>query len=220
MTAALRAACIVVMAALTLAPDAAAQEPVSATPAPPAHRSAFTRTVVFFGGAAAGLGVHELGHVVFAGALGANPSVKPIHYGPIPFFAIDHDPVPRRQEFVISSAGLWFQQGTAEWLLTARPELRSEQAPFLKGYLAFHVATSVVYGVAAFARIGPPERDTLGIASSLGRDGVPEPLVGALVLAPGLLDAYRYRNPRAKWAVWASRGVKITGVVLTAWAGK
>ena len=224
----IRASVIITLTAvgLAFAPRVArAQTPVDPSmpqPSPAARpsRSALTRTVVFLGGAASGLGVHEAGHVIFGAAFGADPSVKPIHYGPIPFFAIDHNPVTRKQEFVISSAGLWLQQATSEWLLTARPDLRDQPAPFMKGYLAFHVATSVVYGIAAFAETGPLERDTRGMAASLGTDGVPEPVIGALVIAPGLLDAYRYRHPRTPWAVWASRGVKITGVVLTVWAGR
>jgi hypothetical protein len=37
--------------------------------------------------------------------------------------------------------------------------------------------------------------------------------VGALVLAPAALDAYRYFAPDARWAAWASRAVKV-GMVL------
>ena len=78
----------------------------------------------------------------------------------------------------------------------------------------------MVYSVAAFARSGPPERDTRGMAVSLGRDGVPEPAIGALVLAPALLDSYRFVRPEATWAKWASRGAKIAAVALTVAAGK
>jgi hypothetical protein len=38
--------------------------------------------------------------------------------------------------------------------------------------------------------------------------------IGALVLAPALLDAWRYYHPGAKWAAWSSRGVKIGMVVM------
>jgi len=195
--------------------------PALAEAPPAAPRRAVAKTAaLFLGGAATGLVVHESGHVIFGAAFGAHPTVDPIHFGGIPFFAIGHDPVTRRKEFVISSAGLWLQNGGAEWLLTTHPHLHDERAPFLKGVFAFHLVTSGIYSVAAFSRIGPPERDTLGISDSLGRDGVPEPVVGMLVLAPAALDAYRYLRPESAWAKWASRGTKALAVVLTAAAGR
>jgi hypothetical protein len=127
--------------------------------------------------------------------------------------------VTRRKEFVISSAGLWMQQANAEWDLVSHPNLRHEDAPFLKGMFAFHLATSALYGFAGFAKTGPVERDTRGMATSLGRSGIPEPLVGALVLAPAALDGWRYLHPDSRWARWASRGVKLAGVALTAASG-
>lgn len=174
----------------------------------------------FLAGAAAGLAIHEVGHVTFGAALDAHPRVKSISYGPLPFFSIDHDPVGRRGEFAISSAGLWFQQASAEWLLTRHPRLADEAAPALKGAFAFHLVTSAVYGVAAFGRLGPPERDTRGMAESLGRRGVAEPAIGWLVLAPAALDGYRYLRPNSVWARWASRSAKIAGVALTLAAGR
>jgi hypothetical protein len=158
--------------------------------------------------------------VLLSAAFGAHPTVDRIHYGGIPFFAIGHDAVSRRKEFVISSAGLWMQGASAEWVLTRHPHLRDERAPALKGLFAFHLVTSAVYATAAFGRLGPPQRDTLGIAESLGHDGVAEPVVGVLVLAPAALDAYRYLRPEATWARWASRGTKVLAVVLTVAAGR
>src|SRR5262245_36864811 len=64
-------------------------------------------TLVFLGGAATGLAVHESGHLIFGASFGANPRIDRIDYGPIPFFAVHHDEVSRRKEFVISSAGFW-----------------------------------------------------------------------------------------------------------------
>jgi hypothetical protein len=89
----------------------------------------------------------------------------------------------------------------------------------LKGVLAFNLAASAVYGAAAFGRFGPPERDTRAMAATLGKDGIPEPVVGLLVLAPAALDGYRYLNPESRWARWMSRGVKVFAVVLTMAAG-
>jgi hypothetical protein len=87
--------------------------------------------------------------------------------------------------------------------------LREEHAPFAKGWLAFNVLTSVAYSAAAAARAGPYERDTRAMGGALGLD---ERWVGLLVLAPAVLDAYRYFHPDARWAAWSARGVKI-GIV-------
>jgi hypothetical protein len=195
-----------------------AQQPSS--PHPSKTPSRVRATFLFLTGAASGLVIHESGHIMFGAAFGAHPRVRALEGSAIPFFKIEHNPVTRRQEFVISSAGLWMQYADSEWMLTARPHLRDEHAPFLKGMLAFDLATSTMYSVAAFGRLGPSERDTRGIAASLGKNGAPEPVVGLMVLAPAVLDGYRFLRPEAAWAKWASRSVKVLSVVLTIAAGK
>jgi hypothetical protein len=190
--------------------------PAAAQKAPSVIKS----TLLFLGGAAAGLGIHETGHVIFSATFDANPRVAPLRYGFVPFFKIEHDLVPRRQEFVISSAGFWMQYVDSEWILTARPNLRHEHQPFLKGILAFDLAASTMYSIAAFGQFGPLERDTRGMAVSLGKDGWPEPVVGVIVLAPAALDGYRYLHPESQWAKWASRSAKVASVVLVAFAGR
>jgi hypothetical protein len=170
-------------------------------------------TEKFFAGAAAALGVHEGAHLLFDAIFDASIDVKRVHLGPVPFFAIAHEPgLPPREEFTISSAGFWTQEATAEWLLTRRPYLRGDAAPFAKGVLAFDLLTSIGYGVVAIARAGPPERDTHGMSLI----GVPEPAIGTLLIVPAVLDAYRYVRPDAKWPKWASRAAKIVtvGVVI------
>ncbi len=190
--------------------------PAVAQTSSPREPSKTRQTVTFLAGAAAGLGVHEAGHVITSAVFGANPSLAAIDFGPIPFFAIHHDPVTRRQEYVISASGFWMQYAGSEWLLSARPNLRREHAPFEKGMLAFHVGVSAMYGTAAFGRFGAAERDTRGMAATLRPGGVPEPVVGVLVLAPAALDAYRYFRPESAWARWASRGAKVLVVALAA----
>jgi hypothetical protein len=200
---------------------AAIAMPVGAQGSSPASATSRGKgTLLFLAGAATGLGLHESGHLISGRAFGAHPRVRRLDYGPIPFFVILHDPVSRKREFIISSAGFWMQHAGSEWLLSARPQLRDEEAPFLKGLLAFNIGASLVYSTAAFGRFGPSERDTRSMAASLGNDGVPEPVIGLLVLAPAALDAYRYRNPDAGWAKWTSRGAKIVMVVLTMAAGR
>lgn len=132
--------------------------------------------------------------------------------GGIPFFAIEHTTeLSPRREFVVSSAGFWLQHLSNEWLLTRRPGLRHQRGPVAKGLLAFNVLTSVGYASVAFAHAGPPERDTKGMSDSIGVD---ERWIGAMVLAPAVLDAWRYLQPNAGWARWGSRAAKIVLVLL------
>ncbi len=204
---------------LTLAASTARAQTTTAQPTASSKTSVVESTVLFLAGAAAGLAIHESGHLVWSATFDANPRVLPLKYGFIPFFRIDHTPVTRRQEFVISSAGMWNQYLDSEWILTAKPDLRHERQPFLKGILALDLGVSTVYSLAAFGEFGPVERDTRGMAVSLGKDGWPEPVVGVFVLTPALLDGYRYFHPDSTWAKWASRGAKVASVALVAAAG-
>ena len=128
-------------------------------------------TVKFLAGGALGLVIHESGHLVFDAVFDASPTIEGVRFGPFPFFAITHrgDLSPRR-EFAISSAGFWMQELSSEWLLTRQPALRDARAPVAKGVLAFNVLNSVGYACVAFARAGPFERDTRGMAESIGAD--------------------------------------------------
>jgi hypothetical protein len=167
---------------------------------------------VFLGGAAVALGAHEGGHLLFDGIFGAHPRLEKVSFHGIPFFAITHDAsLSRRKEFTIDSAGFWVQQTTNELLLSRQPRLRQTAGPFLKGMFAFNVLASVAYSGAAFARTGPVERDTRGMADALRWK---EPVIGALILAPAILDAIRYYHPDAAWAKWSSRGAKAGMFVL------
>ena len=163
------------------------------------------------GGAAVGLGLHESAHVVTDFASGVTPGLKKVTFGPIPFFAITHDAVSPGREFVISSAGFWMQHAVNEYLFATHPALRDEHAPVLKGILAFNILTSVAYSGAAFARTGPNERDTRGMALSARVD---EPVIGALILVPAVLDTARYFGKDSRWTVWGSRVIKIGGALL------
>jgi hypothetical protein len=167
--------------------------------------------VQFFAGAALGLGLHESGHLLFDEAFGAEPGVRKVSAGFIPFFAITHEPVTPAKEFIISSAGFWVQHAGDEFLLSRRPDLRHEHAPFAKGLLAFNVLTSVMYAGTAFVQHGPVERDTRGIAVSAD---IAEPWIGATVLAPALFDSARYYFPHSRALRWVSRGAKVAGALL------
>lgn len=166
----------------------------------------------FLTGALAGLGAHEGGHLLFNVVFDADPGIGRVDFHGIPFFAITHrENLTPRREFTIASAGFWVQHAGSEWLLTRSPRLRQERAPFRKGLLAFNVLTSGAYAGAAFARTGPLERDTRGMAVSSRLD---ERWIGVMILAPAVLDAWRYFDPDARWAVWLSRAVKAGAVLL------
>jgi hypothetical protein len=203
-------------AILAVAELASAQEPVrqpETTVTPSEHRTT-SAAGWFLAGAAVGLAAHESGHLLFDGIFDAHPGIAKVSFHGLPFFAITHTPgLTRRREMVVDSAGFWVQEGTNELILTRRPNLRHERAPFVKGIFAFNVAASIAYAGAAFARTGPVERDTRGMAESLRWK---EPYVGLLVLIPAALDAVRYFHPDARWAAWGSRAAKIAGVVVIA----
>jgi hypothetical protein len=192
-----------------------AQEPaVPIAPAPSTSEQPAISAAKFLAGGALGLAAHESGHLLFDGIYGANPGIRRVSFHGIPFFAITHDAgLSPRREFIIDTAGFWVQEATNEVILSRRPNLRRERAPVLKGVLAFNVLASVAYAGAAFARTGPVERDTRGMADALRWK---EPYVGLLILIPAVLDAVRYYNPGERWAVWGSRAAKIGGVVLIA----
>ena len=165
----------------------------------------------FLAGAGGAFVLHESAHLVADGIFGAEVRVIGVHLGPIPFFAVSHQGgIAPREEVAISSAGLWTQDATAEWLLTRHPDLRHERAPAMKGIFAFDIFTALGYGTVALLKVGPVERDTLGMTAT----GVDERAVGALVIAPAAFDAWRYFHPDARWAVWAARAAKIATVML------
>lgn len=168
-------------------------------------------TIRFLAGAVVAFGAHEAGHLASDLLFDADPRLKRVDFHGVPFFAITHRAdVTRRQRFVIASSGFWVQHAGSEIILSRSPNLRRERGAFKKGMLAFNVLTSAAYAGAAFARTGPAERDTRGMAEGARID---ERWIGAMVLAPAALDAIRYFDPDARWAVWTSRAAKV-GLVL------
>lgn len=212
MNAAVRVATVFALC-LAIASASAAQEPDAGSSAPRKDdRRDAAAVAKFIAGGALGLVAHEGGHLLANVVFDADPGLKRVDFHGIPFFAITHrTDVSRRREFVISSAGFWVQHAGSEWLLTRRPGLRRESAPIAKGVLAFNVLASGAYAGAAFARTGPHERDTRGMAYGARLD---ERWIGALVLTPALLDGWRYFDPDATWAAWISRAIKVAMVLL------
>jgi hypothetical protein len=202
---------------LLLAASTTARAQENEAPAESTSGTSAGTIATFLGGAALGLAIHESGHIGMALIFDANPGVKGVSFGPIPFFAITHDPVSPGREYAISAAGFWMQAASSEWILTRQPRLSEERAPLAKGILAFHVLASAAYAFAAVAGVGPDERDTLSMARALR---CKEGWVGAMVIAPAALDVWRYRKPDATWARWASRAAKVGLVVAVARAAQ
>lgn len=195
---------------LWLCPAAAGQE-VHSSDEGERDQGQGSRVGRFLGGAAIAFGAHEASHLTFDLLFEADPRLKRVDFHGIPFFAITHrDDLPPRKRLVIASAGFWAQHAGNEWILSRTPDLRRRRAPLRKGMVAFNVLASVAYAGAAFARTGPPERDTRGMAEGARLD---ERWIGAMILTPAALDVVRYMEPDATWALWASRAAKI-GVLL------
>src|SRR5678809_212302 len=83
-----------------LASSARAQDPARPSVSDSEHRAA--ETVKFLAGAAAGLLIHESGHLVLDVAFDAGPRFKGVRFGPLPFFAIAHDDVSPRRDAAIA----------------------------------------------------------------------------------------------------------------------
>jgi hypothetical protein len=184
----------------------------TSTAAPPDAEHAAVDIMKFLAGGLLGLGLHESGHLVFDEVFDARPRLTGVHFGPVPFFAISHrSNLSPRREFTVSSAGFWVQEATNEWVVTRRRTIRAEHAWLTKGVVAFNVLNSIGYAMVAFAKAGPFERDTRGMADAIGVD---ERAIGLLVLTPALLDGYRYFRPDSPWAAWTSRAVKAGSVLV------
>jgi hypothetical protein len=172
--------------------------------------------------------VHEACHGVANLAMGNVPSLQPVRFlGFLPFFAVSPGvtcrngtcvrrdgtpflPGPRGYATIVS-AGIVCQEVTNEIILTVRPGIRMERAPFLKGMLLFNTAASVAYGIANLAGIEPPEGDLRGLD---GVTSLPHGVFAAVVLGTAALDVARYFLPDSQWLPWVSRGSKVVTIGL------
>jgi hypothetical protein len=195
--------------------EAPAREPAPPTLAPHKKMGMWAGNPgKFFEGAFSALSGHETGHLIANLAQGSSPYTKPVHYGPIPFFTIE----PGRhlnphEHYITASAGFNAQHIINECILQAHPNLRGEDRPYLKGVVTFNFWLTMGYAATAFAGTGPSERDTKGMADALGCS---EKWIGVMILAPTVLDKYRYDHPEAKWAKTASWATKLLMIGLAA----
>jgi hypothetical protein len=180
-------------------------------------------------GALSAFVLHESGHLVANLMLGNVPKFSGTRvFGFIPFVVIlprigcagDHCTKHngetfgpgRNGVFFIATAGFHVQNVTDEVLLTLHPDLMARDAPFQKGMLAFNVFLSTMYAVGAYTGLEDPHGDLAGAAR---RSGFHEAWLATVVLAPAVLDTYRYFVPSSRWAPWASRASKATLFGLT-----
>jgi hypothetical protein len=166
-------------------------------------------------GAAAGFVGHELGHVAADLMAGKSIDLVETHLGAVPFFAIQpccH--LTRAEEYAVASAGFLVQDVASELILWTAPRLRSQRHAFLKGVLILHVALSLGYAITGLLGVGPPQSDVNTMARGLD---APSWQVGLMILAPAVVDVYRYLVPGSAWAPWVSVQAKLftLGVTFT-----
>ena len=100
----------------------------------------------FFQGAFVGLAGHEMGHVIANFAVGSDPYLKSVHYGPIPWLTIEPGrSLDNRDHYITASAGFNAQNIANECILTSHPNLSKEDQPFLKGAATFNFWLTVGY---------------------------------------------------------------------------
>ena len=217
-------------------PPEANPPPAAATPLSPDPRTATTppeptppqftwsSAARFAGGALTALAAHESCHLITNLAMGNRPEFEPVTFlGFIPYFAIvpsiqcrNGDCTKRNGQsfwfgrpglYTIVSAGIQCQQYEDEVILTRRPGLRMDNAPFRKGMLAFNTLLSIGYVLANWAGVEPTDGDIRGIH----RDGgAPRLLLSSMILGIAAVDIARYYYPHARWLAWLNRVAKVS----------
>lgn len=151
--------------------------------------------------------VHEGSHLTLDAVLRTHPTIEPVRLGRVPFFAIQPNRVRSdRQLYAIAMMGFLAEAITDDIVLTRRPHLRSNHAPFLEGMLGFNTGLDVGYSITGLANVGPPQSDVNSMARAAR---IPRWAVGLMLLVPAAFDVVRYVEPEAKWAPWVSRGARL-----------
>jgi hypothetical protein len=206
--------------------------PGLSAPAPPPEPApqwfTWRSAALFAGGAVTALAAHESCHLLANLAMGNVPSFQSVTFlGFIPYFAIvpsircrggdckksdgESFGAGRPGLYTIVSAGIQCQHYEDEVILTQRPGLRMDSAPFRKGMLAFNTLLSIGYVLANWTGVEPVDGDIRGIY----RDGgAPRLLLSSMVFGIAAVDIARYYYPRARWLAWLNRVAKlsVTGI--------
>ncbi|MGB8294707.1 MAG: hypothetical protein WCG85_04705 [Polyangia bacterium] len=193
-------------------------------PEPPPPWFTWRSAGIFVGGAVTALAAHESCHLVANWVTGNQPSFAPVTFlGFIPYFAIvpsircrngdctkrdgEHYWAGRPGLYTIVSAGIQCQHYEDEFILTRRPGLRMDSAPFRKGMLAFNTLLSIGYVLANWTGVEPVDGDIQGIH----RDGgAPRLLLSSMILGIAAVDIARYYYPHARWLAWLNRVAKVS----------
>jgi hypothetical protein len=171
-------------------------------------------------GAASGFVGHELGHVVADLMTGHHPTFHTTKTGPFYFFAIQPccGHLSNGELYFIASAGLTVNNLSSELILDIGPKLRSHHNPYLKGVLLVDIGLELGYAISGFLESKypnaiPAQSDVGSMARALGARPWQ---VGLTVMAPAVVDIYRYFVPSSAWAPWVSIESKLfmTGIVL------
>jgi hypothetical protein len=209
-------------------PAPLAPDPRAATAEPTPPRFTWRSTAISAGGAVTALAAHESCHIITNLALGNRPGFQSVTFaGFIPYFAITPSIHCRGENcfksngqsfapgrpglYTIVSAGIQCQQYEDEVILTRRPGLRMENAPFRKGMLAFNTLLSIGYVLTNWIGVEPTDGDIQGIH----RDGgAPRLLLSSMIFGIAAVDIARYYYPRARWLAWLNRAAKlsVTGI--------
>ncbi|MGH7293853.1 MAG: hypothetical protein ACRELB_02915 [Polyangiaceae bacterium] len=183
----------------------------------------FPSAMLFLGGAATGLALHETGHVVMNLAYGNVPGLGAVSYGrAIPWFYIDarltlRDGVYYKRDgsvfrggarvyYYINMAGFLVQNIGADIILASHPRLRYEHAPFEEGVFWMDVGLSIGYAAASFAGIEDPHGDISGGAR---HSQYPHQFIASMVMTSGVLDMFCYLFPDNDMLLWLSRSAKV-----------
>jgi hypothetical protein len=175
-------------------------------PNPEADFRHFSDWAWFALGALSGFVGHETGHIATDFMTGHHPKFVETHLGKIPFFAIQPccTNLSHAAEYTIASAGFAVGDLSSELILQIQPRLRSRRSAYLKGVLIFDEVLAIGYAVSGFLEVkypnlGPPQSDINSMARSLG---IQPWQVGIYLIAPAILDLYRYFRPRSNFAPW------------------
>lgn len=157
-------------------------------------------------GAASGFVGHELGHIVTDFMTLHHPTFHATKTGPFYFFAIQPccGDLSHAEEYAIASAGLVVNDLSSELILQISPRIRSRHAPYMKGVLLADIGLELGYAISGFIQSAhpkgfPAQSDVGSMSRALG---VAPWRVSLSVMAPALIDLYRYFVPRSSFMPW------------------
>lgn len=149
---------------------------------------------VLAGGVLTGFVLHEAGHLTFDVLTDHGPKLKPVEFGPVPFFSIAPQNLKTRGElYGATMMGFFVEAIYTEMIFANYPDLRHRHHPFFEGLLLLHFALDLGYALTGVAGIGPHESDVNGMARAAG---VSPAAISSMLALPLVFDLLRYFKPR------------------------